>query len=344
CLSFIESTIKFTDKPGIIFSFGTNCSSIVGYDQSNSPQTIFLTHDCTESFGIVQHELGHALGLGHEHSRADRDFYIKILKENIQSGESMKSIIDKDENNYNTLGIYYDYSSIMHYHKKAFSNNGKDTIKVKQISPYNDMIGQREKMSFSDIHLINKHYCKRNCEFSDWKCKNGGYLHWSSCSRCICPRGYYGSHCEFVKYHSNKCSSPVELTAFDNVSGISEVGIKNCNYRIRTENGKKIYVLVFVMNTLKKAICSPGYGIEIKYVEDKGVTGLCLCGIYTNIEIISQMEEVFIEYNGMMKYDAFLIKYSIAKGTYPNEVTCYNNICYESYGVIYNGTKINFDT
>lgn len=36
--------------------------------------------------GTVQHELLHALGFNHEQTRSDRDKHIKVLLQNVQSG------------------------------------------------------------------------------------------------------------------------------------------------------------------------------------------------------------------------------------------------------------------
>merc|ERR1711881_608283 len=42
-----------------------------------------LSSDCTE-IGAIMHEFGHALGMSHEHERADRGKYITIHWDNIQ--------------------------------------------------------------------------------------------------------------------------------------------------------------------------------------------------------------------------------------------------------------------
>lgn len=103
-------------------------------------------------YGIVEHELNHALGFYHEHTRSDRDQYVTINWENIDPKMQSNFNLQKT-NNLNTL---YDYSSVMHYGKTAFSVNGQDTI-----TPIPDpsvKIGQRNELSAIDILRINTLY------------------------------------------------------------------------------------------------------------------------------------------------------------------------------------------
>ena len=57
------------------------------------------------------------------------------------------------------LGIAYDYSSVMHYGSKAFSKNGKETIKpIRQV---NGNLGDAEGLSELDAIQLNALYdCK----------------------------------------------------------------------------------------------------------------------------------------------------------------------------------------
>ena len=63
------------------------------------------------------HELDHALGFWHEQSRPDRDDYVTIHKENIEPDHE-RNFLNKSEW-INTYGVYYDYSSVMHYGPKV---------------------------------------------------------------------------------------------------------------------------------------------------------------------------------------------------------------------------------
>lgn len=50
-------------------------------------QPVYFPKVCT--VGNLCHEIMHALGLHHEHTRQDRDDYITIEWDNIQEGEKM---------------------------------------------------------------------------------------------------------------------------------------------------------------------------------------------------------------------------------------------------------------
>lgn len=60
---------------------------------------------------IVAHEIGHAIGLLHQHSRADRDDYVHINWENIP--KSSQYYFKRE--NASTFGVPYDYTSLMQY-------------------------------------------------------------------------------------------------------------------------------------------------------------------------------------------------------------------------------------
>ncbi|KAM4744412.1 high choriolytic enzyme 1-like isoform 2-T3 [Anableps anableps] len=126
------------------------CWSFIG--RRGGGQVVSLSRRGCVFHHIVQHELLHALGFNHEQTRSDRDSHVRILLENVIPGQ---------EHNFrkiqtNNLGTPYDYNSVMHYGRFAFSRNRQPTI-VPIPNP-NVEIGRATQMSRNDILRVNRLY------------------------------------------------------------------------------------------------------------------------------------------------------------------------------------------
>ena len=125
---------------------GSGCNSYVG--RIGGAQQISTT-GCGK--GSILHEMLHAAGLFHEQSRGDRDDYITIHWNEISPGNS--GAFEKHDSS-DDIGPY-DYGSIMHYSRGAFSRSGNPTIVPKMP---NVTIGQREGLSAGDRAAITVLY------------------------------------------------------------------------------------------------------------------------------------------------------------------------------------------
>lgn len=138
------------DYPYVYFCNGSNNSSNVG--RVGGMQRLHLVYGGS-TMGIAAHEIGHAIGLNHEQGRFDRDNYVTINWNNVQSDK--RHNFDIDNKNYYCIGGF-DFNSIMLYSSFDFAiDRSIPTITRKDGSTFT---GQRNGLSDLDRRFPNQFY------------------------------------------------------------------------------------------------------------------------------------------------------------------------------------------
>ncbi|KAK4876540.1 hypothetical protein RN001_009046 [Aquatica leii] len=139
------------------------CWSYVGVQGGMQKLNMNQTCCCKTSTTVV-HEFLHTVGFYHMQSNFNRDDYVTILYENIIKGEEFN--FQKYTSNYVTdFGLPYDYGSIMHYPRKAFSiSYYLDTIVPKDPTA---VIGEATQMSAIDLAKIKAIYLSEKEIFAE---------------------------------------------------------------------------------------------------------------------------------------------------------------------------------
>lgn len=154
CISFVARTTELNYVSFVNYDSG--CWSYVG--MLGGKQELNYPDWCIDQYGSILHEMLHAFGFFHQQSATNRDDYVTIMYDNVQSGAEHN--FDKYDSTYITdFGYPYDYGSVMHYSGYAFSSNGELTIVTKDPA-YQDVIGQRDGFSETDVGKLMAMY---NC-------------------------------------------------------------------------------------------------------------------------------------------------------------------------------------
>uniref|UniRef100_A0A1I7UZW0 Zinc metalloproteinase n=1 Tax=Caenorhabditis tropicalis TaxID=1561998 RepID=A0A1I7UZW0_9PELO len=273
--------------------------------------------------GVIEHEIGHALGLWHEQSRPDALGYVTIERDFILPSY-ISDFLQRDDE-IDTLGIPYDLGSVMHYGSTAFSVDQKSKTVVTRDSLYQQTIGQREKLSFYDVATINTAYCKDECKTEKTKCEYGGYMRPSKCSECLCPDGLGGERCEkneeprsgfFVVCSlyslllpEAECGGVISLTdewttvESPNYPDPGYEADQKCSWLLKSPKGKRVEIeFIEDFSFLCTSTCVDF--VELKISDDLRNTGFRFC-CYDKPEIsfVSQTDTAIVIFRSQLSAD-----------------------------------------
>lgn len=174
---------------------GDCCASYVG--RTGGLQGVSLNRAQCVTFPTVVHELGHAVGFWHEQSRPDRDSYVSIAYENVLPGAEYNFDV-MSSRDINSLGVGYDYNSIMHYSRLAWSFTGRPTINSADPA-YAGTIGGAKELSVLDRYQTNLLYgcdsdeCALRVDHCDNNAACSNLIGGLSSYQCQCKPDYSGN-------------------------------------------------------------------------------------------------------------------------------------------------------
>lgn len=154
----------------ITFRDASGCSSAIG--MQGGQQFINLkVNDGTSfcSIGSGAHEILHALGMYHEHTRCDRDDFVTIDFDEIESGREGNFYKAGSDAQGDDCGddtpVFdidaYDPGSIMHYPQFAFAVGSNPTI-IPKAGVDGSAMGQRSALGPTDVETVDQLYGANN--------------------------------------------------------------------------------------------------------------------------------------------------------------------------------------
>lgn len=141
-------------KDAIIFEPGTElCLSALG--KTGGRQPIRLAADCGRT--EILHEVLHALGFIHEHSRPDRDQYVEVVWDNVDAKFRDQFRAAPTSMDDPSRGTPFDFSSVMLYPPNLFGKQrGSITLRSREGKP--EIQPVRDGLSPGDIRRIREVY------------------------------------------------------------------------------------------------------------------------------------------------------------------------------------------
>ncbi|MCF0065314.1 M12 family metallopeptidase [Dyadobacter chenwenxiniae] len=115
----------------------------------------FITIPTGATKGGILHEIGHTVGLLHEHTRPDRDAYIKVNLNNVADAAKPNLAIVAEESDEHVKHGKFDFKSIMMMDSYAYSKN---KLPVMTTTDNKTFSVQRDYLSDGDIYCITAMY------------------------------------------------------------------------------------------------------------------------------------------------------------------------------------------
>uniref|UniRef100_A0A0N4ZAP9 Astacin domain-containing protein n=1 Tax=Parastrongyloides trichosuri TaxID=131310 RepID=A0A0N4ZAP9_PARTI len=309
CIQFQNVTKNMTSNKKY-FNLIIRRANLNTIDETKNLTTIQLNKICSEDDVCIRYFFGLALGMIPQVNRQNRETYVHVIYTYVNTSDQFRynklsSPLFKNQN------YSFDFGSFFNRNPYYCSKNKMQTYTPKNyISYYAKMLGQRIDYSFGDRRTFCNYY--DNKTLSKVTCKNGGFYNPKK-KDCICPDGYIGKYCSTLQ-QMPKCGNQTYISR-KKENYIFACGKKICYFEINSKSNKSTRIDILAVNTKNITPCVSYDALEVRYLEDKGVTGLSLCGHYNNtISLTSFSNKVFIGYNGGND-DYFLLSYKTSEET-----------------------------